>query len=238
MAIVISPLRCTNRAEEFLDSPAQRHALPRKLARRIEDLVDEAAGIRDRHADIRDILRHLDGAPGGFLDVPGNDSGGHHLLADRIPHGLGQGVHLGQGCRDRPDRIDRAEFKALDTRLPSIAKLALEENTRQNRDPDYRWLVEDISALNRLRDQRALSLSLEKRRAERAQLEANRLARENARRVARAESPLASIEDLDVSKQPDVVLDQSAEVMVDMLKLSAPTKTPKPKAVTAKREAA
>jgi carboxyl-terminal processing protease len=136
------------------------------------------------------------------------------------------------------DRIDRAEFKALDTRLPSIAKLALEENTRQNRDPDYRWLVEDISALNRLRDQRALSLSLEKRRAERAQLEANRLARENARRVARAESPLASIEDLDVSKQPDVVLDQSAEVMVDMLKLSAPTKTPKPKAVTAKREAA
>ena len=136
------------------------------------------------------------------------------------------------------DRIDRAEFKALDTRLPSIAKLALEENTRQNRDPDYRWLVEDISALNRLRDQRALSLSLEKRRAERAQLEANRLARENARRVARAESPLASIEDLDVSKQPDVVLDQSAEVMVDMLKLSAPAKTPKPKAVTAKREAA
>jgi carboxyl-terminal processing protease len=136
------------------------------------------------------------------------------------------------------DRINRAEFKALDTRLPSIAKLALEENTRQNRDPDYRWLVEDISALNRLRDQRALSLSLEKRRAERAQLEANRLARENARRVARAESPLASIEDLDVSKQPDVVLDQSAEVMVDMLKLSAPAKTPKPKAVTAKREAA
>jgi hypothetical protein len=35
-----------------------------------------------------------------------------------------------------------------------------------------------------------------------------------------------------------VVLDQSAEVMVDMLKLSAPAKTPKPKAVTAKREAA
>jgi carboxyl-terminal processing protease len=136
------------------------------------------------------------------------------------------------------DRIDRAEFKALDTRLPSIAKLALEENTRQNRDPDYRWLVEDISAINRLRDQRTLSLSLEKRRAERKQLETNRLSRENARRVARAESPLASIEDLDTSEQPDVVLDQSAEVMVDMLKLSAPAKTPKPKAVTAKREAA
>jgi len=136
------------------------------------------------------------------------------------------------------DRIDRAEFRALDTRLPSIAKLALEENARQGRDPDYRWLVEDIAALNRLRDQRALSLNLETRRAERAQLEANRLARENARRVARSESPIASIEDLDASKQPDVVLDQSAEVMVDMLKLSAPAKPTKPKTVTAKREAA
>ena len=136
------------------------------------------------------------------------------------------------------DRVDRAEFRALDTRLPSIAKLALEENARQGRDPDYRWLVEDIAALNRLRDQRALSLNLETRRAERAQLEANRLARENARRVARSESPITSIEDLDASKQPDVVLDQSAEVMVDMLKLSAPAKPTKPKTVTAKREAA
>jgi carboxyl-terminal processing protease len=136
------------------------------------------------------------------------------------------------------DRIDRATFSALDTRLPSIAKLALEENSRQGRDPDYRWLVEDIAALNRLRDQRSISLNLETRRAERTQLEANRLARENARRIARSEQPLASIEDLDASKQPDVVLDQSAEVMVDMLKLSAPVKSTKPKTVTAKREAA
>ncbi|MFZ9666984.1 MAG: carboxy terminal-processing peptidase [Steroidobacteraceae bacterium] len=136
------------------------------------------------------------------------------------------------------DRIDRAEFRALDTRLPSIAKLALEENARQKRDPDYRWLVEDIAALNRLRDQSSISLNIEKRRAERTMLEANRLSRENARRVARAESPLSSIEDLDVSKQPDVVLDQSAEVMVDMLKLSEPSKSTKPKTVTAKREAA
>lgn len=136
------------------------------------------------------------------------------------------------------DRIDRAEFRALDTRLPSIAKLALEENARQKRDPDYRWLVEDIAALNRLRDQSSISLNIEKRRAERTMLETNRLSRENARRVARAESPLSSIEALDVSKQPDVVLDQSAEVMVDLLKLSEPSKSTKPKTVTAKREAA
>ena len=136
------------------------------------------------------------------------------------------------------DRIESAQFRALDTRLPSIARLTTEENARQSQDPDYRWLINDIAALDELRNQRTLSLNLEKRRAERNRLEADRLARENARRAARAETPLASIEDLDASKQPDVVLDQAAEVMVDMLKLSAPTKPAKPKTVTAKREAA
>jgi len=136
------------------------------------------------------------------------------------------------------DRIERTDFSALDTRLPAKAKLSLEESTRQGRDPDYRWLVENITALEQLRAQRALSLNLQKRRAERSDLEANRLARENARRSARSEAPLTSIEDLDTSKQPDVVLDQSAEVLVDILNFTAPTKSVKPKTITAKREAA
>ena len=137
------------------------------------------------------------------------------------------------------DRIASAEFRALDSKLPSIAKLAMEESSRQGRDPDYRWLVNDIAALDALRQQKTISLNLEARRAERTQLEAERLARENARRTARAEKPLQAIADLDASKQPDVILDQAAEVMVDMLKLAAPaTKPAKPRAVTARREAA
>jgi len=136
------------------------------------------------------------------------------------------------------DRIQGADFRALDTQLPSIAKLAMEENARQQRDPDYRWLVSDIAALNEMREQKSLSLNLEKRKAERTRLENERLSRENARRSARAETPLKAIGELDGSKLPDVVLDQSAEVMVDMLKTTAPAKPAKPRPVTARREAA
>jgi len=136
------------------------------------------------------------------------------------------------------DRIQGADFRALDTQLPSIAKLAMEENARQQRDPDYRWLVSDIAALNEMREQKSLSLNLEKRKAERTRLENERLSRENARRSARAETPLKAIGELDGSKLQDVVLDQSAEVMVDMLKTTAPAKPAKPRPVTARREAA
>ena len=136
------------------------------------------------------------------------------------------------------DRIQGADFRALDTQLPSIAKLAMEENARQQRDPDYRWLVSDIAALNQIREQKLLSLNLDKRKAERTRLENDRLDRENSRRSAHAETPIKGISELDGSKLPDVVLDQSAEVMVDMLKTTTPAKPAKPRPVTARREAA
>jgi len=78
-------------------------------------------------------------------------------------------------------------------------------------------LMEDIDVLDQQRSLKAVSLNLEERRAERTRLEAERLARENARRASRAEPPLAAFKDIDGAKFPDVQLDQSAQVMADML---------------------
>ncbi len=115
------------------------------------------------------------------------------------------------------DRIAAAPFRGLEPRPPSIAQLATEERARQDRDADYRWLVGDIDALDRQRALKSVSLNLEERRAERSRLEAERLARENARRAARAEPPLASVTDVDGAQLPDVQLDQAAQVMADIL---------------------
>jgi carboxyl-terminal processing protease len=126
------------------------------------------------------------------------------------------------------DRIAAAPF-IPESPLPSVALLANEERTRQERDADYRWLVEDIDVLDQQRSLKAVSLNLEERRAERTRLETERLARENARRAARAEPPLAAFSDIDGAKFPDVQLDQSAQVMVDMLeKGNAMMASPKP----------
>ncbi|MCP5340455.1 MAG: carboxy terminal-processing peptidase [Steroidobacteraceae bacterium] len=121
------------------------------------------------------------------------------------------------------DRIAGVPFRTDDSSAPaSIASLALEESNRAKNDPDYRWLVSDIAALESMRQQKSVSLNLQTRREERARLEAQRLERENTRRVSQQQTPLKSVEEIDAAATPDVVLDQAAEVMADMV-LSAGT---------------
>lgn len=129
------------------------------------------------------------------------------------------------------DRIEGAEFRAESLRLPSISKLILQEKARQERDPDYRWLVKDIASIDELRARRSLSLNLEERRTERAALEASRLGRENERRQAIGATLLNTMEELDESELPDVALDQAVEVMVDVVVTSPATR----ESVTANR---
>ena len=124
------------------------------------------------------------------------------------------------------DRIAAASYKGLALRPPSIAELATRERARQQQDPDYRWLVSDIAAIDQQRQQKTVSLNLEERRAERTRLEAARLARENARRAAHSLPPMAAVGDIDQAKLPDVLLDQSAEVMADILQPAAPPTRP------------
>jgi carboxyl-terminal processing protease len=117
------------------------------------------------------------------------------------------------------DRIAGVPFRAdrhdSGTTIPS---LALEEDARAQRDPDYRWLVADIAAIDTLRGQRSVSLSLKVRQGERARLESERLARENGRRAAKSLPALKTIEELEAAEAPDIVLTQAAEVMADMVK--------------------
>jgi hypothetical protein len=67
-----------------------------------------------------------------------------------------------------------------------------------------------------------VSLNLKGRREERTRIEAERLARENARRASQQKPPLKSVEDIDADEAPDVVLDQATEVMADMVRGPSP----------------
>ncbi|MCU0759266.1 MAG: carboxy terminal-processing peptidase [Steroidobacteraceae bacterium] len=131
------------------------------------------------------------------------------------------------------DRIAGVPFRADDSSAPaSIAALALEESTRAKKDPNYRWLVSDIAALETVRQQKSVSLNLKARREERARLEAQRLERENARRVSQQQQPLKTVEEIKADDAPDVVLDQAAEVMADMV-LGVGPGTPAPSSIRA-----
>ena len=68
-----------------------------------------------------------------------------------------------------------------------------------------------------------LSLNLAERKAEREQLDADRLKRENDRRKALGKKPFATLEEMEKSdevtgdKAPDILLDRTAEIMGDLI---------------------
>jgi len=116
------------------------------------------------------------------------------------------------------DRIAGVPYRSAGADGFMPATLADHEGARAAIDPNYRWLVADIAAIQEIRSQTSVSLNLETRRSERTALERDRLERENARRTALGQDPLKSIEDADPEEDaPDIVLDQATEVMADMV---------------------
>jgi carboxyl-terminal processing protease len=95
------------------------------------------------------------------------------------------------------DRIKPADFQrqaGVESELPLLTRL---HDGRSGHDADLLALEGDIQSMDRLRSQTSVSLNLQKRKAERAALEAERLARENKRRKALGLEPLAAAADLD-----------------------------------------
>jgi carboxyl-terminal processing protease len=119
------------------------------------------------------------------------------------------------------DRIAGVPFKTSTASAsgPTVATLASAEDSRAQHDPDYRWLVSDIAAIDNLREQHSVSLNLKVRREERAREDKERLERENSRRAAKNLPPLKSVAELDKAREelPDVMLDQAAQIMTDVV---------------------
>ena len=124
------------------------------------------------------------------------------------------------------DRIAGVPFQtsAAAATVPPVTVLSSEEDSRAQHDADYRWLVSDIAAIDTIRAEKSVSLNLKTRRDERAKQDKDRLDRENARRAAKNLPPYKSVEELDKVKDdaPDIVLNQSAEIMGDIVTGSRP----------------
>jgi carboxyl-terminal processing protease len=123
------------------------------------------------------------------------------------------------------DRIAGVPFKASagTAAAPPPAALATEEDLRAQHDPDYKWLVSDIAALDSVRGEKSVSLNLKVRREERTRIDKERLERENSRRAAKNLPAYKNVEELDkVKDTTDVVLDQASQVMADVVSGARP----------------
>jgi carboxyl-terminal processing protease len=97
------------------------------------------------------------------------------------------------------DRIQGAPFNAWHDEHPVIAlpSLVSEETAREEHDPDYRYLVDDVAALNKVRAEKTLSLNLKVRQEERTRLDKERLDRANQRLLAEGQPAVKTVEELD-----------------------------------------
>jgi len=135
------------------------------------------------------------------------------------------------------DRIAGVPFRTEGQSSTPIPALVSDEDTRAQKDPDYRWLVADIAAIDTIREQHTVSLNLNARREERTQEDHERLARENERRAAKGQAALKNVVELEKCDAPDVVLAQAAEIMADMVTgvRTLPPAAPPPGRETARR---
>jgi carboxyl-terminal processing protease len=159
---------------------------------------------------------------GKFYRVTGDSTQNRGVTPDILMPSLISTEEVGESTRESAlpwDRIPGVRFEDEVSLAPAVTQLARTHETRSSSDPDFRNLLGDVAAFDRLRKQTAVSLNLKVRQAERDQLDQERLTRENQRRAAHGQKPLASLEELDESTTVDAVLSEAAQIVADMTTL-------------------
>ena len=155
---------------------------------------------------------------GKYYRVTGDSTQRRGVEPDITLPSLLDTADIGESTRDTAlpwDRINAARYTPEPGELPVVSIISRAHEERVAHNPDFLALQVEVDALAELRNQREVSLNLEKRRAERDALDAQRLARENARRAAKGLEPLPDVAALEAAEAPDAVLDEAVEIAAD-----------------------
>ena len=114
------------------------------------------------------------------------------------------------------DRIRPVDFGKADQMKQMVTVLQQAHDQRVAQDADFRSLIADLDSFEKIRTQKFLSLNLKNRMAEREQQEQSRLTRENVRRSAHGEQPVAKLSDLTAAEPPDAVLTEATQIAADL----------------------
>jgi carboxyl-terminal processing protease len=126
---------------------------------------------------------------------------------------------VGESSLEHPlpwDRITSVAFNGFPSQSAWVPMLQHDEGAREAGDPNYKWLLDGLAALEVTRKDHSQSLNLKERDSERTTQEQDRLARENIRRVANGQPPLKSADEMKDDEIPDVVLQQAAGIAADL----------------------
>ena len=169
-------------------------------------------------------LGQLNVTIGKYYRITGESTQDRGVSPDIAMPSLIDANEVGESTRDRAlpwDHIEPAAFKVEGDLKSVAANLQKLHNERTADSADFRYLHEDIAALQTMRSQKTLSLSLTVRETERKRQESERLARENSWRTSHAIKPLKSLEDLKDDASAGILLDEASQIAGDFALLAA-----------------
>ena len=168
-------------------------------------------------------LGQLNVTIGKYYRITGESTQDRGVTPDIALPSLIDANEVGESTRDRAlpwDHIEPASFKVegdLKTNAVTLQKL---HDERTANSADFRYLHDDIAALEAMRNQKTLSLNLKTREAERKRQDGERLARENAWRAAHNQPPAKSLEEIKDDGAAGIILDETSQIAADLAVLS------------------
>jgi carboxyl-terminal processing protease len=164
-------------------------------------------------------LGQLNVTIGKYYRITGESTQDRGVTPDIALPSLIDANEVGESTRDRAlpwDHIEPATFRVEgDLKLTATSLEKLHEERTAN-SADFKYLHDDIAALDVMRNQKTVSLSLKTRDAERQRLDSERLERENTWRAAHDIKPVKSLEEIKDDAAAGILLDEASQIAADL----------------------
>ena len=180
-------------------------------------------------------LGQLNVTIGKYYRITGESTQDRGVTPDIMMPSLIDANEVGESTRDRAlpwDHIEPAAFKVEGDLKSVTATLQKLHDERTANSADFRYLHEDIAAMEAMRSEKTLSLNLKTREAEHQRLDSERLDRENAWRTAHDVKPAKTLEEIKDDAAAGILLDEASQIAADLVVAQTPHT---PKAVQARR---
>jgi carboxyl-terminal processing protease len=174
-------------------------------------------------------LGQLNVTIGKYYRITGESTQDRGVTPDIALPSLIDANEVGESTRDRAlpwDHIEPASFRVEGDLKPLAASLEKLHTERTAGSADFKYLREDIAALDAMRSQKTLSLNLKTREAERKRNEDQRLERENTWRAAHDVQPVKSLEEIKDDATAGILLDEASQIAADLIVVSAKRAAP------------
>jgi carboxyl-terminal processing protease len=164
-------------------------------------------------------LGQLNVTIGKYYRITGESTQDRGVTPDIALPSLIDANEVGESTRDRAlpwDHIEPASFRVEGDLKQMTASLEKLHQERTANSADFRYLRDDIAALDAMRSQKTLSLNIKTREAERKRQENQRLERENAWRAAHDVKPAKALDEIKDDAAAGILLDEAAQIAADL----------------------